>query len=147
MYADLIRALLAAAAAGVLPGYLWAAVLWPAAGLAERLAQASVLSVASVPAVALVLAKLAGTGISLWVALGSVAVVPGTGVGRPGAAAAAGHSRPPHNGADRGCADSGIGVEATRPGPRLAGDRHCRRTCPGWGIGCQGGQAGLDGGA
>jgi len=79
MYADLIRALLAAAAAGVLPGYLWAAVLCPAAGLAERLAQASALSVASVPAVALVLAKLAGTGITLWVALGSVAVVSGTG--------------------------------------------------------------------
>ncbi|HEY7361101.1 MAG TPA: hypothetical protein VH642_09840, partial [Streptosporangiaceae bacterium] len=39
----------------------------------------TVLSVASVPAVALVLARLAGTGVTLWVAVGSVALVFGSG--------------------------------------------------------------------
>ena len=77
---DLARAALAAAAAGVLPGYFWALVLRPAAGLAERLAYSTVLSMASVPAVALGLAKLAGPGVTLWVALGSVALVFASGV-------------------------------------------------------------------
>jgi len=56
VFADLMRAVAAAVAAGVLPGYFWAAVLAPRAGLAERLIWSSVLSVASVPAVALALA-------------------------------------------------------------------------------------------
>jgi hypothetical protein len=76
---DLVRAALAAAAAGVLPGYFWAVVLRPTGGLAERLTYSTVLSMASVPAVALTLARLAGSGITLWIALGSVALVLGSG--------------------------------------------------------------------
>ncbi|HEX7270392.1 MAG TPA: hypothetical protein VF256_23635 [Streptosporangiaceae bacterium] len=79
MFADLMRAVAAAVAAGVLPGYFWAAVLAPRAGLAERLTWSSVLSVASVPAVALALAKAARTGVTLWVAIGAVALVAGSG--------------------------------------------------------------------
>jgi uncharacterized membrane protein len=58
--ADLIRALLAALAAGVAPGYFWAAVLRPASGLAERLTYSAVLSMASVPAIAVLLARATG---------------------------------------------------------------------------------------
>jgi hypothetical protein len=76
---DLVRAALAAAAAGVLPGYFWAVVLRPTGGLAERLTYSTVLSMASVPAVALTLARLADSGITLWIALGSVALVLGSG--------------------------------------------------------------------
>jgi len=76
---DLARAALAAAAAGILPGYFWAIVLRPTGGLAERLAYSTVLSVASVPAVALALARLAGPGITLWIAMASVALVFGSG--------------------------------------------------------------------
>lgn len=79
MVLDLVRAALAAAAAGVLPGYFWAVVLRPTGGLAERLTYSTVLSMASVPAVALTLARLAGSGITLWIALGSVALVLGSG--------------------------------------------------------------------
>src|SRR5262245_19869037 len=75
MFADLLPALLAAVAAGVLPGYFWAVVLSPRADLAERLTWSSVLSVASVPVIALFLAKLAGTGTTLWVARVAVALV------------------------------------------------------------------------
>jgi len=73
--ADLIRALLAALAAGVAPGYLWAAVLRPASGLAERLAYAAALSMASVPAIAVLLARATGAGVTLWVALAAVGIV------------------------------------------------------------------------
>ncbi len=79
MVLDLVRAALAAAAAGVLPGYFWAVVLRPTGGLAERLTYSTVLSMASVPAVALTLARLAGSGITLWIALGSVALILGSG--------------------------------------------------------------------
>ena len=43
VFADLMRAVAAAVAVGVLPGYFWAAVLAPRAGLAERLTWSSVL--------------------------------------------------------------------------------------------------------
>jgi len=76
---DLARAALAAVAAGVMPGYFWAIVLRPTGGLAERLTYSMVLSMASVPAVALTLARLAGTGVTLWIAVGSVALVLGSG--------------------------------------------------------------------
>lgn len=79
MFADLVRALLATVVAGVLPGYCWAVVLSPRGDWAERLTWSSVLSVTSVPVVALVLAKLAGTGVTIWVALGSVVLVAGSG--------------------------------------------------------------------
>ena len=79
MVLDLARAALAAAVAGILPGYFWAVVLRPTGGLAERLTYSTALSIASVPAVALVLARLAGTGVTLWIAVGSVALVFGSG--------------------------------------------------------------------
>jgi uncharacterized membrane protein YhdT len=78
--ADLIRALLAAAAGAVLPGYFWAAVLRPTSGLGERLAYSTVVSMASVPTVAVILARVARTGIELWVALAAVLIVFGTGL-------------------------------------------------------------------
>jgi hypothetical protein len=77
--ADLIRALLAALAAGVAPGYFWAAVLRPASGLAERLTYSAVLSMASVPVVAVLLARAAG-GVTLWVAIAAVGIVFGAGL-------------------------------------------------------------------
>jgi hypothetical protein len=77
--ADLIRALLAALAAGVAPGYFWAAVLRPASGLAERLTYSAVLSMASVPAIAVLLARATGAGVTLWVALAAVGIVFGAG--------------------------------------------------------------------
>ena len=72
MVADLIRAWPAAAAAVVLPGYCWALVLRPASGIGERLAFSTAWSMATVPAIAVLLARAAGTGITLWVALASV---------------------------------------------------------------------------
>jgi hypothetical protein len=78
--ADLIRALLAALAAGVAPGYFWAAVLRPASGLAERLAYSAVLSMASVPVIAVLLARATGGGVTLWVALVAVGIVFGAGL-------------------------------------------------------------------
>ena len=79
MHGDLARALLAALAAGVLPGYFWAGFLRPAGGLGERLAYSAAISMASVPVLAVALARLAGTGVTLWVAIASIAVVLGTG--------------------------------------------------------------------
>jgi len=78
--ADLIRALLAGAAGAVLPGYFWAAVLRPAGGLGERLAYSTVISMASVPVVAVMIARVTGAGVALWVALVSVLLVFGTGL-------------------------------------------------------------------
>src|SRR5262249_2397701 len=77
--ADLIRALLAAAAGAVLPGYFWAAVLRPTSGLGERLAYSTVVSMASVPTVAVILARVARTGVKLWVALAAGLIVLGPG--------------------------------------------------------------------
>jgi hypothetical protein len=79
LLADLARAFLGAIAAGVLPGYFWAGFLRPAGGLGERLAWSSALSLASVPVLALVLARALGTGVTLWVAIVSIAVVLGSG--------------------------------------------------------------------
>ena len=80
MVGDLIRALLAAAAGAVLPGYFWAVVLRPASGLGERLAYSTVVSMASVPTVAVILARVARTGVALWVALAAALIVFGTGL-------------------------------------------------------------------
>jgi hypothetical protein len=79
VYADLIRAVLAAAAAAVLPGYFWAAVLRPTSGLGERLAFSSAVSMASVPTLAVLIARVASTGVTLWVGLAAVLIVFGTG--------------------------------------------------------------------
>ena len=75
----MIRALLAAGAGVVLPGFFWAAVLRPACGLGERLAYSTVLSMGLVPVVAIVITRATGTGITLWVAIASVAIVFGSG--------------------------------------------------------------------
>jgi hypothetical protein len=78
--ADLIRALLAGAAGAVLPGYFWAAVLRPTSGLGERLAWSTGISMASVPTVAVILARVTRSGVALWVALASVLIVFGSGL-------------------------------------------------------------------
>jgi hypothetical protein len=78
--ADLIRALLAGAAGAVLPGYFWAAVLRPTSGLGERLAYSTAVSMASVPVVAVILARATHAGVALWVALTAVLVVFGSGL-------------------------------------------------------------------
>jgi hypothetical protein len=78
--ADLIRALLAGAAGAVLPGYFWAAVLRPTSGLGERLAWSTGISMASVPTVAVILARVTRGGVALWVALAAVLIVFGSGL-------------------------------------------------------------------
>jgi hypothetical protein len=78
--ADLIRALLAGAAGAVLPGYFWAAVLRPTSGLGERLAWSTGVSMASVPTVAVILARVTRSGVALWVALAAVLIVFGSGL-------------------------------------------------------------------
>jgi hypothetical protein len=80
VFADLIRAVLAAAAAAVLPGYFWAAVLRPTSGLGERLAYSTAVSMGSVPVLAVIIARAAGTGVTLWVALVAVLAVFGAGL-------------------------------------------------------------------
>ncbi len=79
MLADLARAVLGALAAGVLPGYFWAGFLRPAGGLGERLAYSAAISMASVPVLAVAQARLFGTGVTLWVAVVSIAIVLGSG--------------------------------------------------------------------
>jgi hypothetical protein len=77
MFADLARALLAAVAAGVLPGFFWSRFLRPAGGLG--LAYSAALSMSCVPVLALVIARVAGTGVTLWVAIAAAAAVFGSG--------------------------------------------------------------------
>jgi hypothetical protein len=76
---NLVRAVLGALASGVLPGYFWAGFVRRSDGLAERLAYSAALSMALVPAIALFLAHVLGTGITLLVALASIGVVVGSG--------------------------------------------------------------------
>ncbi|MEP7023989.1 MAG: hypothetical protein ABJB47_09310 [Actinomycetota bacterium] len=80
MFADLARAVLGGVAAGVLPGYFWSRLLRPAGGWG--LAYSAALSMASVPVAALAIARVAGTGVTLW-----VAIVAAAGVFASGAAA------------------------------------------------------------
>src|SRR5512135_654817 len=74
MLVDLLRALCAAAAAIVLPGYFWAGLLRPTSGLGERLGYACALSLSTVPVVALLLAGLSRSGITLWIAITSASL-------------------------------------------------------------------------
>ncbi len=76
---DLARGLLAAVIAGVLPGYFWAGFVRRTDGLAERIAYSAAISMATVPAIAVLLARLTGTGVSLLIALASVVAVAGSG--------------------------------------------------------------------
>src|SRR5918997_1234813 len=72
---DLIRALPAAVLVGVVPGWFWAKLLVASADRAERFAYSVGLSVALVPAVILIPARLFGTGVTLAVAVASPLVV------------------------------------------------------------------------
>lgn len=80
MILDLTRALVAALAVGIVPGWFWAALLMPSSDRAERLCYSVALSLALVPAVALVPARLLGLGMSLPLTLISVLVVFGAGL-------------------------------------------------------------------
>ena len=75
MLFDLIRAVPVALLVGLVPGYFWARLLAATGDLAERLAYAIALSVTLVPAVALVLSSLLGTGVTTTVSVVSVALV------------------------------------------------------------------------
>ena len=68
---DLIRAVPAARLVGLAPGWFWAKLLGASAGLYERVTYSVALSLALVPAVALIPAKLFGTGVTLAVAIAS----------------------------------------------------------------------------
>jgi hypothetical protein len=78
---ELTRVLTAAVLAVVLPGYFWSVLVRPAAGLAERLAYSMALSMASVPVIALALARMAGTGVTFWMAIVSIVLVFASGWG------------------------------------------------------------------
>jgi len=98
LIADLVKALPAALAAAVLPGYFWACFLRRADGLAERLTYSTALSLATVPPAAIALARIMGTGISLGVAIASVLLVAGSGAVACkiwGTAASRGPAEPP----------------------------------------------------
>jgi hypothetical protein len=79
MLLDLARAVFAGVAAVVLPGLFWSVFLRPACGLAERLGYSSGISLATVPAVALVLEHLARSGITVWIAVAATGIVLGSG--------------------------------------------------------------------
>jgi hypothetical protein len=79
MVLDLVRAVFAGVGAVALPGYFWSVLMRPACGLAERLGYSSAVSMATVPVVALVLEHIAGSGITLWIAIASTGIVLGLG--------------------------------------------------------------------
>jgi hypothetical protein len=68
---DLIRAVPAAILVGVAPGWFWAKLLGASADLYERVTYSVALSLALVPAVALIPAHFFGTGVTLAVAVAS----------------------------------------------------------------------------
>jgi hypothetical protein len=76
---NLVRALAGALVAGVLPGYFWAGFARRCDGIAERLAYSAAFSMATVPVIALVLARVLRTGVSLAVAATSIVAVAGSG--------------------------------------------------------------------
>ena len=71
MLLDLIRAVPAAVLVGVAPGWFWAKLFGVSADLYERATYSVALSLALVPAVALIPAQLFGTGVTLAVAVAS----------------------------------------------------------------------------
>src|SRR5215216_6710611 len=86
MLYELIRALLAAALVALLPGWFWTRVLIPSSSssssdLYERLTYSLALSLALVPAIALIPTRLFGMGVSLSVTLVCVGVVFFSGLG------------------------------------------------------------------
>src|ERR671915_2072230 len=72
---DLIRAVPAAVLVGIVPGWFWAKLLGASADLYERVTYSVALSLALVPAVALIPAQLFGTGVTLAVAVASPLLV------------------------------------------------------------------------
>jgi hypothetical protein len=72
---DLIRAVPIALLVGLVPGYFWARLLAATDDVAERLAYAVAISVTLVPAAALVLSAVLGTGVTTTVSVVAVAVV------------------------------------------------------------------------
>jgi hypothetical protein len=78
--ADLLRALPVAILVGVVPGHFWARCLPPSGDRIELLTYSTALSMALVPAAALVQARLFGTGVTLTIAAVSVAAVFATGL-------------------------------------------------------------------
>jgi hypothetical protein len=72
---EFIRALPAALLVGLVPGWFWAGCLCTTADRAERLAYSVGFSITLVPAAALAQARLFGTGVTLAVAIASVALV------------------------------------------------------------------------
>lgn len=79
MTLDLVRAVLVATVVIAAPGYFWARLLFPSPDRVETAAVTGALSLTFVPVTALMLAFLFGTGVSLPVALASVAIVTGAG--------------------------------------------------------------------
>lgn len=75
MLLELIWALPAAALVGVVPGWFWARLLSAPADLYEHVTYSVALSLALVPAVALIPAQLFGTGVTLAVAVASPLLV------------------------------------------------------------------------
>ena len=75
MLPDLIRAIPVALLVGLVPGYFWARCLAATDDLAERLAYAIALSVTLVPATALILSSILGTGVTTPISIISVVLV------------------------------------------------------------------------
>jgi hypothetical protein len=92
---ELIRALPVAVLVGVVPGYFWAKSLTPLADAVERVAYSTALSMTLVPAVALLQARLFGTGVTFFIAVVSVAAVFATGFAAYLWFGAAGHDEKP----------------------------------------------------
>src|SRR5918911_1906270 len=80
MILDLVRALAAAVLVGVVPGWFWAGCLCATADRAERLAYSVGFSTALVPTVALVQARLFGSGVTPAITVVSALLVLGTGL-------------------------------------------------------------------
>lgn len=80
MLPDPILALPAAVLCGVAPGYFWARLLCPDADRTERITWSIALSLALVPVVALVLARLLGGGVTLPITIASPLIVLGSGL-------------------------------------------------------------------
>jgi hypothetical protein len=78
---DLIRALLAALVVAVAPGWFWACLLRASGDYAERLTYSAALSMALVPAVALIPTRLLGMGVTFPVSVACGLVVFLTGLG------------------------------------------------------------------
>lgn len=80
MLGDVIRSLLAVLTIGVAPGLPWAAWCSRVRQPGEFVAYAAAVAMSTVPVVAIILARVAGTGIELWTAIVAAVVVAGSGL-------------------------------------------------------------------